>query len=399
MRRLLTLLLISITLFGFTSCEDSYETETLNPETRTILVYFPWSGYENGSSSSLYNNVKENLDSIKSAIGKMTGLANNRVIVFINENAKEAHMYEVHYRRGYAELTTLHHYGAYYEELPDITSTSGLRTILNQAYDVTQSNTWQMIIGCHGLGWTEKDYTPKSRAFGGGDNATKIDVEDFAKAVTTSSIGKFEYILFDDCYMSGVETVHYLKDATHYFIASTSEIMAAGMPYNIAWKYLIGEPNYAGIINSFSSYYNSQTYGTNFSGCLSVIDCTQIDNLAAVMKNINSQGYELTAQQRNSLQYLDGFKDHAFYDIRDYVETLTNNNSTLMNQFNTALNRLIPYTYTTPYIFSAFMNGDYGQFFKIEDINSFSGISTSDPSTDTYIVTTREQTSWWKATH
>ena len=171
------------------------------------------------------------------------------------------------------------------------------------------------------------------------------------------------------------------------------------MPYNIAWKYLIGEPNYAGIINSFSSYYNSQTYGTNFSGCLSVIDCTQIDNLAAVMKNINSQGYELTAQQRNSLQYLDGFKDHAFYDIRDYVETLTNNNTTLMNQFNTALNRLIPYTYTTPYIFSAFMNGDYGQFFKIEDINSFSGISTSDPSTDTYIVTTREQTSWWKATH
>ena len=70
-----------------------------------------------------------------------------------------------------------------------------------------------------------------------------------------------------------------------------------------------------------------------------------------------------------------------------------------MNQFNTALNRLIPYTYTTPYIFSAFMNGDYGQFFKIKDINSFSGISTSDPSTDTYIVTTREQTSWWKATH
>ena len=100
MRRLLTLLLISITLFGFTSCEDSYETETLNPETRTILVYFPWSGTENGSSSSLYNNVKQNLDSIKSAIGKMTGLANNRVIVFINENAKEAHMYEVHYRRG-----------------------------------------------------------------------------------------------------------------------------------------------------------------------------------------------------------------------------------------------------------------------------------------------------------
>jgi hypothetical protein len=400
MRRLLTLLLISITLFGFTSCEDSYETENLNPETRTVLVYFPWSGNnDDNKGASLYYLLKENLDSIKSAVGKMTGLGNNRVLVFVSESNSEAYMYEVLYRRGKAEVTTLHHYGENFETLPDITTTDGLRTILNQAYNVTQSNKWQMIIGCHGLGWPEKDFSPKARAFGGGSNATKMDVDDFAAAVTTSNIGKFEYILFDDCYMAGVETVHYLKDATHYFIASTSEIMARGMPYNIAWQYLVGEPNYAGIINSFSSYYNSQTYGTNNSGCLSVVDCTQIDNLTAVMKEINAKGYELTTQQRNSLQYLDGFRDHAFYDIRDYVKTLTNNNSALMSQFDAALTRLVPYTYTTPYIFSAFMNGTYGQFFKIKDTDTYSGISTSDPSIDTYIVNTREQTSWWKATH
>ena len=400
MQKLLTLLYISIIILGFASCEND-DTETLNPETRTVFVYYPWSGYENGGKSgSLYYYLMENLDSIKSAASKMTGFANNRVIVFISESQTEAYMYEVHYRRGKTEVTTLHHYGENYEELPNITSVSGLRTILNQAYDVTKSNTWQMIIGCHGLGWVDKELSPESRAFGGANAATKTNVDDFAEAVITSNIKKFEYILFDDCYMAGVETVHYLKDATHYFIASTSEIMARGMPYNLAWESLLGTPNYQGIINAFKQYYNSQTYGTNNSGCLSVIDCTQIDNLTAVMKDINNQGFTLTTQQRNSLQYLDGFRNHAFYELRDYVKTLTNNDETLMSRFNNALDRLVPYTYTTPYVFSAFITyGEYGQFFKIKDVNTYSGLSISDPSTNSDIVNTREQTSWWKASH
>ena len=172
------------------------------------------------------------------------------------------------------------------------------------------------------------------------------------------------------------------------------------MPYNLAWESLLGTPNYQGIINAFKQYYNSQTYGTNNSGCLSVIDCTQIDNLTAVMKDINNQGFTLTTQQRNSLQYLDGFRNHAFYELRDYVKTLTNNDETLMSRFNNAVDRLVPYTYTTPYIFSAFITyGEYGQFFKIKDVNTYSGLSISDPSTNSDIVNTREQTSWWKASH
>lgn len=55
-----------------------------------------------------------------------------------------------------------------------------------------------------------------------------------------------EYILFDDCYMSSVEVAYELKEATRFLIASTSEMMAYGMPYatvgSSCWEILITDP-------------------------------------------------------------------------------------------------------------------------------------------------------------
>ena len=48
------------------------------------------------------------------------------------------------------------------------------------------------------------------------------------------------YILFDDCYMSTVEVAYDLREVTNYLIASTSEMMAYGMPYHKILKYIIG---------------------------------------------------------------------------------------------------------------------------------------------------------------
>ncbi len=57
---------------------------------------------------------------------------------------------------------------------------------------------------------------------------------------------KMEYILFDDCYMSSVEVAYELKEATRFLIASTSEMMAYGMPYatvgSSCWEILITDP-------------------------------------------------------------------------------------------------------------------------------------------------------------
>ena len=125
-------------------------------------------------------------------------------------------------------------------------------------------------------------YPLKTRSFGGLDNTYAINVSSLAQAIETNGI-KMQYILFDACYMSNVETAYELKDATNFLLASPNEIMAKGLPYEDIWSYLnTTTPNYASIISSYYSHYNSTS--TPYAS-LAAIDCRQMDKLAAIMKD------------------------------------------------------------------------------------------------------------------
>lgn len=84
-----------------------------------------------------------------------------------------------------------------------------------------------------------------TRYFGELTREFQTDVSTLARVITGAGI-KMEYILFDDCYMSSVEVAYELKEATRFLIASTSEMMAYGMPYatvgSSCWEVLIMVP-------------------------------------------------------------------------------------------------------------------------------------------------------------
>ena len=41
----------------------------------------------------------------------------------------------------------------------------------------------------------------------------------------------FDFMLFDACYMSGIECAYELKDKTDYLLGSPTEVLARGFPY------------------------------------------------------------------------------------------------------------------------------------------------------------------------
>lgn len=49
---------------------------------------------------------------------------------------------------------------------------------------------------------------------------------------------RFEYILFDDCFMSSIEVAYDLRKITRHLIASPCEVMAYGYPYDLVMPYL-----------------------------------------------------------------------------------------------------------------------------------------------------------------
>lgn len=54
--------------------------------------------------------------------------------------------------------------------------------------------------------------------------------------------------------MSTVEVAYDLKNVTSHLIASTSEIMAYGMPYDKIGQYLIGNIDYEKVCDGFYSF-------------------------------------------------------------------------------------------------------------------------------------------------
>ena len=414
-KKLFTLFICSISLaMTFTSCsEEAFDTDSVNKQ--TILVFYPWTGDK--SSTGLLGYLQNNIDSICDGIIDRKGLNNSRVLVFLSDKYNHSMLYDLQYNattKSVDRVPLKEYEGASYA------SAEGIADILNEVKTQANALNYALIVGVHGCGWTyASDWSrypyyarpsvtrprdnnfsgiqfgpdpnaPLTRFFGSvslAENA--MDISTLAEGIRESGV-KMQYILFDACYMSNIETAYELKDVTNYMIASGSEIMAAGLPYRSMWSYLnSATPNYSGIVSTSVNFYkNSSAPFCN----LAAIDCRQVEKLASVMKEINAQ-YQLSASvSLDSIQHLDGFRPNLFYDLETYVDSL-HPSGYLLDQFKSQLKLTIKASDHTDEAYTCIYSSDS---FKIKN---YCGITISDPSQHSVAIKGREKTGWWKATH
>lgn len=220
--------------------------------------------------------------------------------------------------------------------------------------------------------------------FGGLTQEYQIETSVLAQAILESGI-TMEYILFDDCYMSSIEVAYDLKDVTKYLIASPTEVMAYGFPYHECGKYLIGNVDYEGVIQAFYEFYSQYTYPY---GTAAVTNCQELEQLANIVKRINieNQNNNISA---NSIQVMDGYTPTIFFDFEDYINKICND-SVILDEFSNQLRKTILFKCHTPQYYSAFKG--------ILPINHYSGITTSDPSSNR-LSNSKIYTRWYNATH
>lgn len=396
------LLLIHALIVGMVSCSD--DTLDVDDYTKqTIFVYMPWSGSD--TSSGLYSYFQVNLDSIERAIKRDKGLDGTRVMVFLSSSADHSSLYEITYTNGDVAHVPVREYTGH-----DYATSEGLANLLNEVVTYAPALNYAMIIGGHGSGWTYKedweDYptramelenkihpaegVPLTRFFGSvSDNDYAMNVEDLAAAIESTGL-KMQYVLFDDCYMSNVETAYALRNVTNFLVASTSEVMVLGMPYYSLWTYLAsGTPNYERIVTGFYQFYSTYTVPC---GALSAIDCRQMENLAAIMSEINAAA-TFDESKRAEVQVLDGFSPNLFYDLGSYVKSLDITNSLRM-RFENQLSATVKAAESTEYVYTALKGSN--QLIKVED---YSGITISDISVHNVANKGKTKTAWWAATH
>ncbi len=385
MMKIRAILLLTVFLVSC-SWEDDPPLPTKTEQ--TLFIYLPW-------STDLTDAFETNLRDFETAM-KSDILGNNRVIVFFSSSPTEATLFELKYKNGKTARKTIRSY-----QNPAFTTAEGITAILNDVVSTAPADRYAMTVGCHGMGWLpvtpgargeaekmhwDHEGVPQTRYFGGRTSQYQTEVTTFAEGIAGAGL-KMEYILFDDCYMSSVEVAYDLKDVTNHLIACPTEVMSYGFPYHIVAPHLLTN-NYSGICDGFHEFYETYEYPY---GTIALTDCTEIERLAGIMREINGR-FTFDHQMLGTLQRMDGYGPVIFFDCRDYVRRLCGDPD-LLAEFEAQLERTVPEKYRlhTPRFYSRSMG--------TIAINTYSGITTSDPSIHTRAATDKTRTAWYDATH
>lgn len=219
------------------------------------------------------------------------------------------------------------------------------------------SESYGLILSSHGGGWvpadifdlylyldTANEQPLAERSFYGQDGYDCMELPQLAQALEGWD---FRYVIFDACYMASVEGLYDVRGLSDYIIASSAEIMGTGFPYEDIIPILFSREDHS-LVEACEAYMDMYRES---SGTISLIDCTKLESLAQVMLQINQTEGEKLVDVSN-IQPYEAFSTHLYFDLEQYVETLTSNEE-LLSMFDEALSDVVLFTDHTSQFFSA----------------------------------------------
>lgn len=281
----------------------------------------------------------------------------------------------------------------YFEEQCS-TSSEVFCDVLSTMVSCSSGNQYGLFYWSHGDGWlpglSSDEDTKTIRRSIGLDGVYSMNVGDMAKVLIQNKLPLF--MVLDACYMGSVEVAYELRNATQYLIASSAETLGVCFPYHIIIPELINGTKQS-MIRSLDSYlkwcYTDYYQDGQISGMASLVDCSQLDSLALlfhkVLQNNNNSLVEL-----DSIQSFDGSTNHMYYDLGQYVTTISEHNA-LLDAFEEQLKRTVIYKVYTPSIYnSSIASGD------MIEVKHYSGLSTYILGTNSFQDGLYSRTGWYK---
>jgi hypothetical protein len=227
-----------------------------------------------------------------------------------------------------------------------------LQSVINDAITLYPAETYGLILWSHGTGWLPEGVyevlkqSVISRSFGK-DGSSEMSIIELAKSLPV----KFEYIIFDACLMGGIEVFYQLKDKADAIIASPTETLVAGFPYDKIIPFLFTATlNYAEIAQSYMNYYKNQT-GNIQSATVTVVDTKQLKPFADIMRKAIDDRITVIPPDRESVQKYAIQGQAVFYDLQDYLEQAIQSEDYIV-ELKQQIARMVIYHDFTPYFLS-----------------------------------------------
>ncbi len=246
-----------------------------------------------------------------------------------------------------------------------------LKAVLNKVKTIFPAKEYGLILWSHATGWLpqgyynstfqgtwfEDPYAGMVKSFGE-DRGVEMEIKELKSALPFH----FNFIIFDCCFMGGIESVYELKDKATYIIASPTEILANGFPYRDIMSPLFQtKSNLEEACRLFYEYYNAQS-GVHKSATIALYKTENLRQLATVAKGIfNNHRDKIQTLDMGKIQPYFRLNKRWFWDLGNLIEEIATPTEYLT--FRTALENVVVAKWTTEY------------FIDIK-INKFSGIST-----------------------
>lgn len=366
-------LMFSVTMMTV-SCSNTDDEIIIRPEQnhadRTVIVYM--AGHNN-----LSGYMSRNIDDM--AIG-MKGIENGNLIVYFDSSDDKPSLIRI------KPDGTKKVIAQYSEE--NSASPSVVRRVVSDVIRMYPADTYGLVFSSHAMGWLPASYVPGSRSMSsvmpkdsmpgvyitkwfGQDLNHKMEVDDLASSLPGNR--KFDFMLFDACFMSSIEALYSLRYAADQIISSPTEVMGKGFPFKDLVPLMFDmEATTTDIARGFVDFYRSIGDGYPQSASVSVVKTSELEALALSMASVMFQ-YVNTPVDRESIQAYERLGNHIFFDLDDYVEKLTGGDPIVYRQFKAKLDEVVLYKESTPTVYSVYSGG--GVF----RVNKFSGISTYIP--------------------
>lgn len=372
-RNLIYILLALLFSVTFVAC-DSDEPEVPEKPTpnipnpnlpkvdRTILVYMD-------ADNSLTANVEENIDSIAAGYS-VAGVIGN-LIIYLDDFGKDPILYQYQLNQdGEIYKDTLNTYSEPWIS----TSPANMLDIMTDVFSAYPAESYGLVLWSHALSWIPS--TKKTSRSWGNDNGYEMDITDLATVLKSIPNVHFDFILFDACFMSGVEVAYELRETTDYIVAAPTEVLEFGFPYKSLIKEMFNytPETIVALPKCYSDFYDGtiKTRPTNtgnktvrMDGTISMIKCSEMENLAALTNEIMSAHVsEIPMVNPNTVQKYFRYSGHAFvYDFNDFMSRFATLDE--LSRLKTQLDKTMAYAFTTDYFLELSINRE-----------KYSGIST-----------------------
>ena len=204
---------------------------------------------------------------------------------------------------------------------------------------------------------------PLTKSFGR-DGNEELNIKELKGSLPT----RFEFIMFDACYMGSIEVVYELRDMANYIISSPTVVLSAGYPYEMIVDQFFENPiNYLSIANDFIISFDTLDNALR-TATVSVVRTARLAELAYQTSVIMRDTFNIRKVHSSDIQQFTVNQGSLLFDFGDFIGSITPNTA-LYSEFKYILEQVVVYKSSTPKILNEFY------------IDNFSGLSVFVPDT------------------